>query len=100
MKEVRCLFRDGYEAGPVVAVQDCFGKCYRRFFRKHQEGEVLASRVMSEHARFTVREDGSSPVHSKVLAAVHHNTIYAVLRRTGNGHLRLDSGYWYEVHSD
>jgi len=94
MNTIRLLF-DAPVDGDVVAVQETFGKAYRRINSPVEVNEIVSTEITQ------LRYDAHNYIGAfRVLAPAHVNTIRAILRRYGRGYERLAQGRWYEVHSD
>jgi hypothetical protein len=86
----------------VVAVQDHFGKAFRRLSYLAVAGDVFDVKIFHADPRHAVNGSGNSTLRGRVLAAVHPNTVRAVLRRSNSRFKQnpLARGYWYEVICD
>lgn len=91
--EVRLLYARGHCDGPVVAVQDVFGKAYRRFHRPHRVGETCGATVVRGEVEYSAVYRILSPRVSRAIVA-------QVVQRSPRWPVPLDDGYWYEVISD
>lgn len=91
-----------FEPNAISAVQECYGKQYRVSRKKALPGEILSRPINHGSCQtFSTNEDNTSTCNWKIVAPVHINTMYAIMRRAGVGvRERLSRGYWYEVHGD
>lgn len=92
------LFRDGYGVGPVVAFQDCFGKCYRNFRYSVKVGATYKSNSSSR--KEGTNGKGTDETNGRILAVADKHEINRLLRENGLVGRALHTGTWYEVHSD
>ena len=103
MRSVYAAWEGSPENGTVSAVQDCFGKQFRRMHSLHNPGDVIASKLQIVSAPKKLELNGEMvEVNCRIVKRVHPNTVYAVLRRGHEHHrvARLARGIWYEVHGD
>ena len=101
IREVYPLFRDPGGKGPVTALQDSFGSQFRRLRYIHTEGEIVSVKLIcKDQSPRATAKDSSAEMKFSIIRRVHPDTVYALLRRAGLSTLRLDAGYWYEVHGD
>lgn len=94
------MFVDGFASGPVGIVEDHFGPVFKRFHEQHEAGEIFEQTVYVRFAALSTSDDLTYVSCCKILRPVHPNTVRATLRKIGLDHLKLDRGYWYEVHGD
>lgn len=87
---------------PATAVYDSLGKVYKRFGQLCCVGDVHSIGIIHKQPERGQAGEGESKQHYRILAAVHANTVYAMLRKANapDNMRRLQKGHWYEVISD
>ena len=96
------LFAFSQKYGPVIAVQDHFGKCYRAFEGRHKPLSIVSMRIAAQKAERLVGETESvicvriiaGPIKPSIVRAMVNLTEWADRPMIDDGY------YWYEVISD
>lgn len=92
------LFRDSQE-GPISAVQDHFGPCYRCLAGIYVAGDIFEMKIMGQKESRRIGEEDSL-VCVRILESVHHNTVRALVRRSDYPNRPIAKGRWYSVICD
>ncbi len=99
--EARCLFRDGPGLGPIVAIQDSFGKVYRLIRGFSKAGEILCISNIASNPEKAILENGKNPAAFRVLGDADHATMLRLVRAAGYDKRRIaKDGMWYEGVAD
>lgn len=93
------LYRDGVGSGPIEAVQDVFGKLWKRFRYPAEVGEIIRGAMNCASGERSIKEDNRAPINYRILADADMAEVKAAIRSTGARN-RPDAGFWYEVHTD
>ena len=100
MRIATSLFRDGFEVGPLIAVQDHFGKLYHWTDRQRVPGSIIKTSTKVLNAANTATGELTDNQNWRFIAAVDRSEVCAVLRKIGLSRRMPKGGQWWECISD